>query len=110
MSEDMLMADNTFEECMEKSGLADSPMTARTLVMAMLGELLLCAYWDGIRGATTAKPGEELRIKQTNPEELAKAATEALKYLQRTPNQKKWDKRFKRIRNWFCSLLTAVRG
>jgi hypothetical protein len=110
MSEDMLMSNRTLDECIKESGLEDAPPTARILVTAMLGEILLGAYWDTIRSATSAKDGEELRIVQSDPEKLAESANRVVEYLRRTPKQKAWDKRFRHVRTWFRSAKSRILG
>jgi hypothetical protein len=90
MSEETLMGGADLAKCLQESGLEAAPQAARLLISAMVGELFLGAYFEGIRGATTAHVGEQLRITQSDPEELAQAAKKVVAHLHRPPKWRRW--------------------
>lgn len=108
--EEMLLSKQSFESALKSSGLLDAPVAARLLVFAGMGELLLSAYWDGIRTATTAKPGETLRIRQTNPKELAAEADRLVRYLRLTPRQRRWSRLAEKIEKWLQAVHIRLIG
>ena len=80
-SECIVDADN-YVEAFDKSGLGDIPFHLRMVVMALIGEQFMSAFWFGIRGATTKQEGEEsYEILQYEPEALAEEASKLCKLM-----------------------------
>jgi hypothetical protein len=104
LSEEKLLGGESFDQAVLSSGLEGAPVGARLLVFSLIGEVLLCGYWDGIRVATVAKKGEELRIRQTDPKELVAEAARLARNLHRTP----WQRKKYKVAAWIAGKLQAV--
>lgn len=95
-SQECVLDTETYTEAWAKSGLAEVPVSLRMVVMAMIGEQFLSAFWYGVRGATSKTADEEdFKLLQYDPEKLADAA-KAMCRLMRMPRWKQkiyiwWD-------------------
>ena len=90
MSEENLIGSKSLDDAFESSGMDDLRPSAEMLVMALIGQQALAAYWWGIRGATVAKPGESHKIKQNDPKEFQAEAQEVVDVLQKRMGRSKW--------------------
>lgn len=105
MSHPCVVEADTFAEAYEKSGLAQLPVGARSLVLGMLGEEMLCAFWYAIRAATTKDDSGEAQILQYDPKALAARAAQTAK-LFRMPPWRRWIwRRWYRARLWLLRKL-----
>lgn len=106
-SEECIVDPKTCVEAYELSGLADVPDHLRMVVMALIGEQFMAAFWVGIRGATSEDPAGSgnYEILQYDPQELAKAAADMCS-LMRMPRWK-WRLRLlkDRARRWILARL-----
>ena len=106
-SEECLIEPATCVEAYDKSGLADVPEHLRMVVMALIGEQFMSAFWVGIRSATTEDPAGSgnYMITQYDPNELAKASAEMCR-LMRMPKWKRSISLWKdRARRWVLARL-----
>lgn len=96
VSVECVVETDSYLEAWKKSGLEDIPFHLRMVVMSLIGEQFLSAFWFGIRGATTKQDSEEeFEITQYDPEALA-AVSQQLCKLIRMPRWKRklyiwWD-------------------
>lgn len=89
VSVECVVEPETYVEALEKSGWADVPVTLRIIVLALVGDQFLSAFWVGIRGATT-DDGSGYQINQYDPDVLVERAGDLSK-LMRMP---RWRRRF----------------
>lgn len=97
-SKECIIDTDTYVQAFEKSGLGDVPFHLRMVVMALIGEQFLSAFWFGIRGATTKSQDEDgFDIQQYDPEALAQESQKLCRLL-RMPRWKR------RLYVWWDSL------
>lgn len=100
ISKENIVDADSYVEAYAGSGLTDIPAMARCLVMGMIGEEVLCAFWHCIRTATTSTDGEELKITQYDPDILVSSARRIAR-LMRVPRwRRNWTIRWWRWRTW----------
>lgn len=101
---------SSFAEAYAQSGLADLPVGARSLVLGMLGEEMLCAFWFAIRAATSKDSSGEFAFTQYDPVALAARAAQTARIF-RMPPWRRWIwRRWFRVRGWLLRKLGVSEG
>lgn len=109
MGKNCVVEATSFAEAYERSGLAELPVGARSLVLGMLGEEMLCAFWFAVRAATTVDESGEAEIVQYDPKALAARAAQMAR-LFRMPPWRRWAwRRWFWVRAWILRKLGVER-
>lgn len=97
-------------EALQKSGLLDIPFHLRMVLMALIGEQFLAAFWNGIRFATFQTASGEWETCQYDPEALT-AVAQGMVNLMKMP---RWKRnlyiRWHAARKYLINLLRGERS
>ena len=99
-SEETVIGSDSVMDAFHKSGMDDVPARLRMVMLSMITEELLGAFWWGIRDSVKA---EAEKIEEYDSEELARRGGELATYMRMSP--------FKRMlyRKW-CAFKVALRS
>ena len=107
MGKESIVDASSFEDAYQSSGLADVPIGARTVILAMMAEDLLCAFWFAARTATTVTSGGDALFIQYDPKALAERAAEFSRVFRLSPRRRWLQKCWWKLRLWLLRKLKA---